>query len=205
VAVAIYANDARVREHAGWSALVALTGAIGLLLGLELIAPPGVTLGVLVLVLVVVSSLLLDERRALAIVGLAVASRAVAAFLGDISGGLAAVECASFLVAAGVALAFRRSSKAERPSPQPQAQPVADAGKAAAARRAHNGSLTDREHEVLQMAMQGLTAAQVAERLFISKRTVETHLERAYAKLGVRSKRELIASAFDQARSGTSG
>jgi DNA-binding CsgD family transcriptional regulator len=51
------------------------------------------------------------------------------------------------------------------------------------------------------MAMQGLTAAQVAERLFISKRTVETHLERAYNKLGVRSKRQLIASAFDEARS----
>ncbi len=50
------------------------------------------------------------------------------------------------------------------------------------------------------MALRGLTAGQVAERLFISKRTVETHLERAYSKLGVRSKRELIASAFDAAQ-----
>jgi DNA-binding CsgD family transcriptional regulator len=47
------------------------------------------------------------------------------------------------------------------------------------------------------MAIHGLTAKQIGERLFIGRRTVETHLERACSKLGVQTKRELIAKAFD--------
>jgi DNA-binding CsgD family transcriptional regulator len=43
----------------------------------------------------------------------------------------------------------------------------------------------------------GLTAQQVGDRLFIGRRTVETHLANAYAKLGIRSKHDLVALAFD--------
>jgi DNA-binding CsgD family transcriptional regulator/tetratricopeptide (TPR) repeat protein len=53
-------------------------------------------------------------------------------------------------------------------------------------------SLTAREREVVSLSEQGYTAKDIAKRLFISKRTVETHLANVYAKLGVRSKRELL-------------
>lgn len=51
--------------------------------------------------------------------------------------------------------------------------------------------LSPREKEVLQLVGAGLKAREIAERLFISTRTVERHVANAYAKLGIRSRREL--------------
>ncbi|MGV3759829.1 MAG: LuxR C-terminal-related transcriptional regulator, partial [Actinomycetota bacterium] len=51
--------------------------------------------------------------------------------------------------------------------------------------------LTRREREVAQLAAAGHSAKEIAERLFLSHRTVENHLARAYDKLGVRSRTEL--------------
>lgn len=48
--------------------------------------------------------------------------------------------------------------------------------------------LTAREVEVLRLVAQGLTNDKVAERLFISPRTVSTHLSSIYAKIGVSSR-----------------
>ena len=48
--------------------------------------------------------------------------------------------------------------------------------------------LTAREVEVLRLVATGLTDAQVAEKLFISLRTVNAHLRSIYAKLGVGSR-----------------
>ena len=48
--------------------------------------------------------------------------------------------------------------------------------------------LTTREEEVLRLAAQGLTNAQMAERLVISPRTVNTHLTSIYSKIGVTSR-----------------
>jgi DNA-binding NarL/FixJ family response regulator len=45
--------------------------------------------------------------------------------------------------------------------------------------------LTAREREVAHLAAEGLSASAVAERLFVSTRTVEGHLQRIYTKLGV--------------------
>lgn len=53
-------------------------------------------------------------------------------------------------------------------------------------------SLSRREIEVVRQTAEGLTAHEVAEHLYISRRTVESHLSSAYAKLGVASKRELV-------------
>jgi ATP/maltotriose-dependent transcriptional regulator MalT len=64
-------------------------------------------------------------------------------------------------------------------------------GRRAAAAALGPESLTDREHEVVALAVEGLTANAIGERLHISERTVETHLTHAYAKLGVRSRWEL--------------
>jgi predicted ATPase/DNA-binding CsgD family transcriptional regulator len=49
-------------------------------------------------------------------------------------------------------------------------------------------SLSPRELEVLGLVAQGMTSAQVAERLFLSPRTVNAHLGSIYYKLGVRSR-----------------
>lgn len=51
--------------------------------------------------------------------------------------------------------------------------------------------LTDRELEVARLAAGGLTSPEVAQQLTISVRTVENHLHRVYAKLGVDGRREL--------------
>jgi DNA-binding CsgD family transcriptional regulator len=50
--------------------------------------------------------------------------------------------------------------------------------------------LTKRERELLARAMHGETNQEIAEALVISPRTVAKHLEHAYAKLGVHSRRE---------------
>ncbi len=56
-----------------------------------------------------------------------------------------------------------------------------------AAAEKYNG-LTEREIEVLRAVAQGLTDAQVAERLVISQRTVHSHLNSIYSKLGITSR-----------------
>jgi DNA-binding CsgD family transcriptional regulator len=51
--------------------------------------------------------------------------------------------------------------------------------------------LTRREHEVALLAAGGLTSKDIAERLYLSTRTVDTHLARVYRKLGVEGRTEL--------------
>jgi class 3 adenylate cyclase/DNA-binding CsgD family transcriptional regulator len=57
------------------------------------------------------------------------------------------------------------------------------------------GALTRREREVVRLALQGLSTKEIAARLFIGGRTVETHLAGAYAKLGVSSRLDLVRLA----------
>ena len=58
-------------------------------------------------------------------------------------------------------------------------------------------TLTRREQEVLVLAAGGASAKEIAERLVIGERTVETHLANIYRKLGVRSRVELVAYLRD--------
>ncbi len=60
----------------------------------------------------------------------------------------------------------------------------------------HQASLSAREVEVLQLVAQGLTNPQVAERLFISPRTVDAHMLRIYAKLDVPNRGAAIRFAI---------
>ena len=58
-------------------------------------------------------------------------------------------------------------------------------------------SLTHREREVVHLAVRGLSAAEIGARLFISERTVETHVANAYRKLGIGSRIELLRRAVE--------
>jgi two-component system response regulator NreC len=57
-------------------------------------------------------------------------------------------------------------------------------------------TLTTREREVLHLAAQSCTNAAIAERLYISRRTVEVHRANVMHKLGLRSQPQLIRYAM---------
>jgi non-specific serine/threonine protein kinase len=61
-------------------------------------------------------------------------------------------------------------------SPRASSEPVPAAG------------LTPREAEVLRLVAQGLTNAEIADRLYLSPKTISSHLVRIYGKLGVSSR-----------------
>jgi DNA-binding CsgD family transcriptional regulator len=54
------------------------------------------------------------------------------------------------------------------------------------------GELSETERRVAELVAEGLSNKEVAARLFVTPRTVEAHLTRIYAKLGVRSRAELV-------------
>jgi non-specific serine/threonine protein kinase len=93
------------------------------------------------------------------------------------------------------ALAEGRAMPLERAVAYALALPVPAAGSAAASASAPGRSshiypagLTEREVEVLRLVAQGLTSAQVAERLVISPVTVSTHLRNIYGKIGANTR-----------------
>jgi DNA-binding NarL/FixJ family response regulator len=57
--------------------------------------------------------------------------------------------------------------------------------------RPHEGVLTARESQVVELAAAGLSNRAIADQLVLSLRTVENHLHRAFTKLGVSSRAEL--------------
>jgi len=58
--------------------------------------------------------------------------------------------------------------------------------RARASRRAqHPGGLSRREVEVLQLAARGLTTREIADRLYISPKTADHHIQHVYTKIGV--------------------
>ncbi len=62
-------------------------------------------------------------------------------------------------------------------------------------------ALTDREREIVELAAAGASSNAIASQMFLSVRTVNNHLQRAYIKLGVTSRSELRAVlAHDGAR-----
>jgi DNA-binding CsgD family transcriptional regulator len=85
-----------------------------------------------------------------------------------------------------------REAVAKRDQCDRELRSHADSG---AAGEASSGvQLTRREKDIVVLAVEGLTDRQIAEKLMVSVRTVEGHLYRSYAKLGIRSREQLSAA-----------
>jgi DNA-binding NarL/FixJ family response regulator len=99
-----------------------------------------------------------------------------------------------------VARAIRRVASGERVvDPELEELAVGELGRFA--RRAREGRevgavLTAREQEILELLADGLTMQQIARRLAISPRTVETHVAKLYRKLAVRTRVQAVARAM---------
>ena len=66
------------------------------------------------------------------------------------------------------------------------------------ARAEERPPLTPRELDVLRAAARGLASKQIASELGMSERTVQTHLRRIFAKLGVASRTEAVLYAIER-------
>jgi two-component system nitrate/nitrite response regulator NarL len=64
--------------------------------------------------------------------------------------------------------------------------------------------LTRRESEILRLLVQGLSADEIARELVISSNTVATHIQRILGKLGVHSRTQAVALAYELGLVGTS-
>jgi DNA-binding NarL/FixJ family response regulator len=56
--------------------------------------------------------------------------------------------------------------------------------------------LTTRQLDIASLAVAGVTNKDIADRLGLSVRTVENHLQNAYVRLGVTTRAELAAVLF---------
>jgi len=72
------------------------------------------------------------------------------------------------------------------------------AASATAGRAAGPHGLTQRELEVVRLVREGCTNQQIAESLFVSVRTVETHLSHVFAKLGATSRTGLLKALSEE-------
>ena len=63
--------------------------------------------------------------------------------------------------------------------------------------RGANGALTSRELEIVRLIALGHTNTEIAEQLYLSVRTVESHRARAQRKLEIRGRSQLVRYAFD--------
>lgn len=121
-----------------------------------------------------------------------VAYRALLAARGDPSGGARArvpTSAGIWLVVHGSVIgnpADGRTSIILEPARAPQIAPIIAAAY----------GLSPRERELTQLVLHGLSTAEIARRLHLSEYTVQDHLKAIFAKVGVRSRRELVAQIF---------
>ena len=59
-------------------------------------------------------------------------------------------------------------------------------------RRKYDEDLTDRERDIIQGILDGLSYKMIADKLFLSVETVRSHIKKAYRKLNINSKGELM-------------
>jgi DNA-binding CsgD family transcriptional regulator len=138
---------------------------------------------------------------------------------GILAGSPERLEHTRALLALGAALR-RANRRAEARGPLRQALEQADrTGMLLLARRAREelhavgarprrsalsgpGALTPAEYRVALLAASGHGNRAIAERLYVTQRTIETHLTHAFQKLDIRSRAELTAALHAQAAAG---
>jgi DNA-binding NarL/FixJ family response regulator len=91
--------------------------------------------------------------------------------------------------------ALVRASEGEMVLAGPPAEWVGTIAGGLERRRVVGASLTEREREVLDVAAEGLTAREIADRLGVAERTITTHLSRIYMKLGVGGRLRAVREA----------
>jgi DNA-binding NarL/FixJ family response regulator len=98
-----------------------------------------------------------------------------------------------------IADALLRVAAGERVfTPEQERMAVDELGRLARQARESSGvraTLTDRELEILELVALGLTVKQVATRLRLSPRTVETHIAKLHRKLGARNRVQAVSKA----------
>lgn len=115
--------------------------------------------------------------------------RALALTCGDVSQRLHSVELLESLGASAVASRVRRGLRADGVSvPRGRGR----------ATRTHRAGLTARQAEVLGLLDEGLANSEIADRLFVSPRTVENHVSAVLAKLDAGSRSEAVQKARAQ-------
>ena len=92
----------------------------------------------------------------------------------------------------GYALAAACGS--QRLATRARAELVAAGGRPRRSALTGAAALTPSERRVAKIAAAGATNRDIAQTLFVTEKTVETHLGHAYAKLGVRSRHQLEAA-----------
>jgi DNA-binding CsgD family transcriptional regulator len=110
---------------------------------------------------------------------------------------LAATDPARAREASDEAIAIYEGVGAQREVQRASAAIGETSGRRPAKRRAVTGwpSLSPTEHRVATLVAEGLSNAAVAERLVLSRRTVETHVYHVFQKLAVSSRAELAVRA----------
>ncbi|MBT0772636.1 response regulator transcription factor [Kineosporia sp. J2-2] len=103
----------------------------------------------------------------------------------DLVNSVLAVARGSGVFSVGALAALRQV-----PEPAPQPLPRPDFG------------LSERQAEILELIAEGLSNGEIAERCFLSEKTVKNHINRIFATLGVRTRSEAIARWFRAGRAG---
>jgi DNA-binding CsgD family transcriptional regulator len=65
-------------------------------------------------------------------------------------------------------------------------------------RRQHQDGLTPAQARVVELVCEGMSNGQIASTLYMSQRSVESHLTKAYREFGVRSRAQLVATLAGQ-------
>lgn len=115
-------------------------------------------------------------------------------------------SAAELVLGSGVSVAVRCEPVLDGPDPVGavlRLEPLAADGAPSSATRGHVPygwqSLTATEHSVIDLVAQGLTNREAAERLFMSRHTVDFHLRSIFRKLDVRTRVDLTRLAFERA------
>ena len=111
-----------------------------------------------------------------------------------------AVGCISASIAADeLAVALRQAARGEMTLSQDLARDIiAHLARGQPIVAGSYETLTPREQEVLKLVCHGLSNKEIAQRLFLSVRTVENHLANIYGKLCVRSRTEAAILAVQR-------